>query len=58
MRVVYYNFMSKLNLIMHVENVEYIFVQKDCPLVTYLRLFAKQKTRQKRKYFRQTLVFM
>ena len=45
MRVVYYNFMSKLNLIMHVENVEYIFVQKDCPLVTYLRLFAKQKTR-------------
>ena len=45
MRVVHYNSMPKLNLIMHVENVEYIFVQKDCPLVTYLRLFAKQKTR-------------
>ena len=45
MTVVYYNSMSKLNLIMHVENVEYIFVQKDCPLVTYLCLFAKQKTR-------------
>ena len=45
MTVVYYNSMSKLNLIMHVENVKYIFVQKDGPLGTYLCLFAKRKTR-------------